>query len=343
MNKNRRANSVVFGFDFQINAAIILMLENLRELDFLRLEGNHEDIELKLNDGKYILAQAKSVERAWEDFKNVRSNLKKALCSLSEGSQGIDTKQLIFITNSHNPLKDNESRNLFITEQSHRDYNTLPLKAQNLIKNYLKESNISLDLNKFMIQVFKFETDNLLERYKVVEKCVDDFIAEIKLSTPRLTKRILQIWQNNIFQNSTQKDADITLTKKDIVWPIIVLITETKSDIPLALCDTIDECLYQEITYNYVDFINNCKENFSLFIKVIYDFKNYKYKGSMSEKCMDFINNNWENYISILNLDEINLFDYDVRMGLVKIILYNIITNRININKVKGSLNIDDY
>lgn len=63
----------------------------------------------------------------------------------------------------------------------------------------------------------------------------------------------------------------------------------------------------------------------------------------MSEKCMDFINNNWENYISILNLDEINLFDYDVRMGLVKIILYNIITNRININKVKGSLNIDDY
>lgn len=58
---------------------------------------------------------------------------------------------------------------------------------------------------------------------------------------------------------------------------------------------------------------------------------------------MDFINNNWENYISILNLDEINLFDYDVRMGLVKIILYNIITNRININKVKGSLNIDDY
>lgn len=47
MNKNRRANSVVFGFDFQINAAIILMLENLRELDFLRLEGNHEDIELK--------------------------------------------------------------------------------------------------------------------------------------------------------------------------------------------------------------------------------------------------------------------------------------------------------
>lgn len=42
--KERRAHAVLFGFDFQVNAAIVLMLENIRELKSLRLEGNEEDI-----------------------------------------------------------------------------------------------------------------------------------------------------------------------------------------------------------------------------------------------------------------------------------------------------------
>lgn len=60
--KNRRANAVLFGFDFQRNAAIVLMLENIKELRSVRLEGNEEDIELTLENGQKILAQAKAVE-----------------------------------------------------------------------------------------------------------------------------------------------------------------------------------------------------------------------------------------------------------------------------------------
>jgi hypothetical protein len=62
MSKSRRANAVMFGFDFQINAAIVLMLENIEDLKSLRLEGNYEDIELELENGQYILAQAKAVD-----------------------------------------------------------------------------------------------------------------------------------------------------------------------------------------------------------------------------------------------------------------------------------------
>ena len=65
---NRRANATVFGFDFQINAAIVLMLKNIQELKSLKLEGDYEDIELELENGSYILAQAKSVEGASWDF-----------------------------------------------------------------------------------------------------------------------------------------------------------------------------------------------------------------------------------------------------------------------------------
>ena len=32
MGKDRRADTELFGFDFQVNAAMVLMLENIREL-----------------------------------------------------------------------------------------------------------------------------------------------------------------------------------------------------------------------------------------------------------------------------------------------------------------------
>ena len=85
--RDRRAHSVLFGFDFQVNAAIVLMLENIKELSSLRLEGNEEDIELTLEGNRKILVQAKSVENASSDFSNVRANLKKALMTLSEGDR----------------------------------------------------------------------------------------------------------------------------------------------------------------------------------------------------------------------------------------------------------------
>ena len=113
MAENRRANSVIFGFDFQVNAAIVLMLENIKNLETLKLEGDYEDIELKLKNNKYVLAQAKAVEQSSKDFKNVRKNLKKALLTLSEGAQKVAAAQLILITNSPNPFNEKELNNMY--------------------------------------------------------------------------------------------------------------------------------------------------------------------------------------------------------------------------------------
>ena len=97
MERSRRADAVVFGFDFQVNAAIVLFLENIEDVEKICLEGNYEDIELELSSGKMILAQAKAVEKASSDFVNVRKNLKKALTSLSEAGERVDAKELIEI------------------------------------------------------------------------------------------------------------------------------------------------------------------------------------------------------------------------------------------------------
>lgn len=84
---NRRASSVIFGFDFQINAAIVLAFENIKNLESIKIESNYEDIDISLIDNSHILAQAKSITDPINDFSNIRKNVIKSLQSLSDGLQ----------------------------------------------------------------------------------------------------------------------------------------------------------------------------------------------------------------------------------------------------------------
>lgn len=237
MAKSRRANAVVFGFDFQVNAAIVLMIENIEDLKSLRLEGNYEDIEIELENNQYILAQAKAVERSSSDFRNVRKNLEKSLISLSEGNQKVDAQRLILITNSPNPLNEEASRSIFWGD-AHREFLSLPESSQELIRRYLDNINQPLDTDKFMIQILPFETDNDIERYKVVKRVVDDFIGDLNLNIPGLGKKLLSIWHEEVFENGTNKDAAIQLKKKDLICGIaisyLVRVNISHAIIPIA-------------------------------------------------------------------------------------------------------------
>lgn len=82
--KKRNASFSAFGWDFQINAAIVLMLENITEVNKVRVEGATEDIELTLDNGEKIYSQAKSVVRANDDFSNVKKKMNDALESLTD-------------------------------------------------------------------------------------------------------------------------------------------------------------------------------------------------------------------------------------------------------------------
>lgn len=335
MPKNSRANSVVFGFDFQVNAAIILMLEHIDELKSLKLEGNYEDIELKLQDDEYILAQAKSVERGSSDFHNVRENLKKALRTLSAGASKVKTRQLILITNSYNPLNEEESRFIFNGE-AYRDFCSLPESSQAIISRYLEDIEKPLSVNKFLIQVFPFETDNDNERYKFVRKKVDDFIGELGLNIPGIAKSILTTWHEDVFQNGTKRNADIVLDKKSVIWPLVVKATEIDC-CDRNFLDWFDDSLYNEIVYQYKDVINSCCEKYDFFIRVLYDYISFHSDKSNREKCVEFALSQWKNYLEDLRLNNV---EYEVQEGFIQIVLYNIVKNRINIDRIKRGANL---
>lgn len=334
--KDRRAHAVLFGFDFQVNAAIVLMLENIKELKALRLEGNHEDIEITLDEGKKIFAQAKAVERASSDFNNVRANLKSALTTLSEANQQVNTKQLIFITNSPNPFKDDESRSIFWAP-TRRTFETLPPSAQEIIKGYLSKIDNPLDVDKFTVQFFHFETDDEEERYKVVIQVINDFIGGLNVSTsPGLGKKLLQVWHSDIFVNGSTSNADIVLDKKKIIWPIIVLETEI-SKIDENFIEQFDLGVYDEVVRLYGDTIDSCCERIDFFSKVLYDFKDFSCDKTPMEKCLEFVNSTWNNYKDEFDVSGI---DDETLEALTKVVLYNVVRRRIVINRIKQEVNL---
>lgn len=335
--KNRRANAVLFGFDFQRNAAIVLMLENIKELRSVRLEGNEEDIELTLENGRKILAQAKAVEKSSSDFSHVRENLKKALISLSEGSQKADTQQLIFITNSPNPFNDTDSRSVFSGLPTRRSFSNLPPSAQQIVQKYLGDIDNPLDLQKFTVQVFPFETDDETERYKAVTQAVNDFIGSLNANvTYGLGKWLLQVWHDDIFINGTKGDASILLDKKDIIWPIIVYETD------INRCDDnffnqFDIGVYDEVVRLYGSTIDSCCERVEFFTKILYDYAQFPNTKKQMEKCQDFIDSTWENYKPEFSSGGI---DEETLEALIKIVLYNVLRRRITIDKIRQGVNL---
>lgn len=334
---NRRANPVVLGFDFQVNAAIVLLLENIAEMESVRLEGAHEDIEIQLSNGRFVFAQAKAITKASSDFSNVRANLKKALQSLTEANEKANhtADKLILITNSPNPLKDDQSRSCF-WGPAVRNYDTLPPSAQKIISDYVNKLKLSIDLSLFRIQVVPFETDDYNERYKAIKACIDSFIGRLNMNMAGLGDRLMEFWHHCLMANGGTADESIKLSKKDIIWPLIVLSTDIQQ-YDSGMHEVFDQAEYEEITRTYRQVIDHKCERYDFMSKVLYDFIEYKYDGPRDKKMVSFISERWDQYIA--DLDGISI-DPDLRKPLIQIILYTILVQRYQIDKIKKGVGL---
>lgn len=335
MARSRRADAVVFGFDFQVNSAIVLFLENIKEVEKLRLEGNNEDIELELSSGEMVLAQAKAVEKASADFTNVRKNLKKALMSLAEGGEKVNARELIMITNSPNPFNDVKSRSAFYGH-AHRKYDTLPPSAQKIVDEYLSKMNNELDTDKLKIQVLPFETDDETERYKVIMESINSFAGNLNTNISGIGQKLLETWHWQVFDNGGKKDAAIKLSKKDIIWPILVKITEIEQ-CEDSFLEQFDLGVYEEVINKYAEIINSHCEQCEFFIKILSDYNGFKTTKKASEKLNDYIEKRWKDYVSEFSVDGI---DEEIQEAITKIIIHNIIKRRFTIDRIKKEVNL---
>ncbi len=332
---DRRANALFFGIDFQINAGIVLMIENIKEATSIRMESDKEDIEIELNNKHSILAQAKSVEKASTDFSHVLKNLKQALVSLSDGASKCTVDRLIFITNSPSPFNNKEMNTIFALD-AHRSFDTLPTKAKEYILQHIPQ-NSSFNTNLFSIQILPFESDDEKERYKFVKQTIDDFIGQLNLSSSGLCRKYHNALTNSIFRNGSKKDLNIKISKQQFIWPLIVFETDIEryDDNVLSF---IDDSLYDEILDKYKDIINDHCEKFEFVTRVLSDYLSFRENNKAGNiNINSFINSIWQNYIEDISVPNMN---HEIEEGLIKIILYSIIKRRIAIQSIKESTNL---
>lgn len=328
MANNSNASPEVFGFDFQVNATIFLLLDNIKEIKEVRMEGASEDIELTMNDGSQIMAQAKGIVKGSSDFSNVRRNLQKAIGTLSSADNK-SVEQLILITNSKNPLKEDSSKSFFYGPPVAVGYNDLSDEAKKVIDNIVDRLNISFDKNKFYIYYFMFETDNLKTRYAVIEEKVKDFINHLNLGQILSTKELMDTWQNNLFHNGSQTDVTIKLSKKEIVWPVIVL--TLGKQLPTEYIEDYDQGFINEITTQYSYLVNSVTERYDLITKILFDYNSLNCTLPMRERARKFIADKWKDYISVFSFETLV---EEVQEAVTKVILAKVIQQRYLIDNI---------
>lgn len=325
---DRNASPSAFGWDFQANAAILLMIENIKQAEKIRVEGADEDIEITLHNKEKIYAQVKAVERP-ENYTHVVDKLAAALETLNLAEKNGNGKLFTYITNSPNPFNNQKIMNYF-TGNTHLDFDELPSQAQKRVLDLLKEKNYDdLDVNKMDIRVIPFYGRDLKNRYKEILSSIDNLLAESSIDVVGVNREILRIWQRDFFQNATIPDTEISITKEKMMWPLIVLVVDR-----VAANDykkDFDDDEVDEIENNYKMVINQQTLLYEFVTKVICDF----IQAKLSVK--KFINANWENYVETISMVRA---DDHTREILIKIILHRILTQRNNISNLKKEIGL---
>jgi len=330
---NHNASPSAFGWDFQINAAILLMLDNIEQNRSIKVEGKHEDIEVELNSGGKIYAQAKSVVKS-DDYNNVIPNLEKSLKTLNDtSSKNNNIDKLIYITNTPNPFNNKETMNQFI-DYTRLGFDDLPNICQEKINNILDKNRYqNIDTSLLYVYVLPFHGSDELNRYKIVRRELSNFLyrIDVKVSIDDL----LPIWQNDLFHNATIADESIQLTKEDFIWPIIVL--SFKKEIKI---EELDFGTLQEINNQYGKIITYHSNKFKLVTKVLFDFNDFKIDGTPKEKYEQFIKTKYKNYIYEIYFGTDSNINEEIKEYVVKSIIEKILNEKFVIDRIKKEVNL---
>lgn len=325
------ATGSIFGWDFQINAAILLFLREPDKITKLRVEGAKEDIEI-YKGNQVTFAQCKSISKAG-DYSNVSKNYNKALETLNRAiSTTPNCENLIFVTNTDKPL--GADKNIF-GGFTWMDYAELPPASAKKIQDVIKKNKLtSIDTAKLKVCVIPFISNDFKTRYRCISETVNDFLNRIDIDSA-CGEELMMVWQQMLLHNATQSPEDICLSKEDMVWPLIVILME-KSNCDW-LNDEMDDALQDAATRKYKKLISVCENKINLCFKVLYAYEGFGPTMNAGEKMKNFVLEKWTDYVDEIAND---IQSAEEREMVTKIILYRILRRRIDIDKIKSAVNM---
>jgi hypothetical protein len=332
--KSSNASASAFGWDFQSNAAIMLMLKNIKVASSVRVEGKTEDIEIALDNGNVIYSQAKAVFDPYNDFSNVVAKLRAGLKTLNEAGTMANVEQLIYVTNSPNPFNKQETIGAFSSSLTSLKYSELPDSCQQQISELCTSEGYTFDRTLFSVYVMQFHGDGD-NRYKVVKDLTNEFLYSVGLGERGLGQAMLEIWQRWFSINASQHDFSHSLTKRSMVWPLIVSICEVNSED--ALLSDFDEGEVDQIINNYRSIIDNNSERFEFVTKVLSSYNSYGVSVKGSERIKSFVSEHWQDFSAEF---DIQTTEKDIFAPIVKLAVSNVIRRHRNIVRIKSEVNL---
>lgn len=331
MPRSSNATASAFGWDFQSNSAIMLMLKNIENASKVKVEGKNEDIEITFSDGKMLMAQAKAVIDP-NDVSFVIDKLEAALKTLDKASKITDVEQLVYITNSPNPFNDVATMFKFSSPFNAAPFSELPPSCQQTINDICTAKGYSLDTSMLTVCVTQFHGESEDERYKVLQSHIGEFLNELDARGVS-TRQILLLWQHSFAVNATQRTA--VITKESMVWPIIAILCEvSEDDTELGDYDSSDVA---EILQKHRAVINNNSERFEFISRILSDFNEFYPELNSKERVNRFISKKWMEYKSDFDLKNA---DSSTEKTVICLTISNVLKKRREIAKIKGRVKL---
>lgn len=331
--RSTNASASAFGWDFQVNAGIVLMLMNIREVQSIRIEGKTEDVEITFSNKRKLYAQAKSVFDP-DDHSNVIAKLEGALKTLSQASTLREAKRLVYVTNSPNPFNDVRTVSAFNGPCAFVPYANLPQASKGIIDDICTRESHTLPRSDFALLVFDFRGDGE-NRYRIVKEKVNELLAQLTLSDKGWGKRTLEIWHREFGQNASQHDLSRSITKKQVIWPLIVWLCEVDgNDARFSECD---EAEINELLSRYRSVICDNTERFAFVTKVMTAYSGFETGLPSKTRTERFVSERWSDFKNEFDLPGTE--DHIVEK-VVKIAVHNVIKSRQYIGSVKKEVNL---
>ena len=302
------AAASLFGWDFQVNAAIAIMIDNISDIEEIRLEGKKQDIEITLSNNEKIFAQAKSVEKPG-DYSNVKKHLTEALNSLNNTADesGNIAKQFIYITNTENPLGNYRTISQFMGPYIRQKYSDLSEDAKKIIDSALSKADktLKIDKEKLYIHILHFQNGvSERDRYTNIKRIVDEFVETIVENRNGLGGKILDIWQKELLLNGSTSNTNLTLNKQQFTWIVVVQAIDNSLE-DNSLYSKFDISEVQAVKTHFKETINNLTVKFEFVTKVLADFNEYS-PSVRKNKTVEFVEQCWANYILEFSLENLS-------------------------------------
>lgn len=329
--KSSNASASAFGWDFQSNAAIMLMLKNIERASKVKVEGQTEDVEITFANGKMLMSQVKSVATP-DDNSHVKEKLEAGLRTLNNAAKLSNVEQLVFVTNSPNPFNDATTMFKFSSPLNTVPFAELPNACQQTITDICSAKSYDLDTAKLTVCVMQFHGENDDERYKVLSSLTTEFLNSLgvyKISTNSL----LTLWQRSFAINATQ--LTVSISKKRMVWPVIAILCEVGEDD--AELENYDDSDVTEILQKYRGVINNNSERFEFVSRVLSDYTDFHPEMKSKERAQKFIEENWQNYKDSFDLKSADATTEEV---IIRLTITNVIRSRKVIAEIKGKVKL---